>query len=81
MEQRIEEIRERYGTGDVVTRCIEKATPELVAVVDRVEARLSSGSLAEVGSGLAAEVVVNAPPHGRVHVIFPQRVSFGPDHL
>ena len=37
---RLGEIRTRYGVGDVVTRFISRAEPEIVAAVHRVEERL-----------------------------------------
>ncbi|OLR90388.1 HD domain-containing protein [Actinokineospora bangkokensis] len=41
-EVRIAEIQERYGPGDVVTRFIRAAEPELRGAVERTEARLVS---------------------------------------
>ncbi len=35
VEERLAEIRDRYGPGDVVTRFIERATPELLAAAAR----------------------------------------------
>jgi putative nucleotidyltransferase with HDIG domain len=42
VEERLAEIRARYGPGDVVTRFVERAEPELVAAVRRVEERLAA---------------------------------------
>lgn len=41
VEERLGEIRARYGPEDVVTRFIERAEPELVAAVRRVEEQLA----------------------------------------
>lgn len=38
---RVDEIRERYGPGHTVTRFVEVGRPELLAAVERVEARLA----------------------------------------
>lgn len=40
VEERIAEIRARYGRDDVVTRFITRAQPEILAAVGRTEARL-----------------------------------------
>ncbi|WP_121003296.1 HD domain-containing protein [Saccharothrix australiensis] len=40
VQQRIAEIERRYGPDDLVTRFIREARPELVAAVERTEARL-----------------------------------------
>ena len=40
VEERLAEIEQRYGPGDVVTRFVDRARPELVAAVRRTEARL-----------------------------------------
>ncbi len=40
VDERLAEIAERYGPGDVVTRFVDRARPELVAAVRRAEARL-----------------------------------------
>lgn len=42
VNDRIEEIEKRYGPEDLVTFFIRQAKPELVAVVERTEARLSA---------------------------------------
>jgi putative nucleotidyltransferase with HDIG domain len=42
VEERLAEIRARYGPGDVVTRFVERAEPELVAAVRRVEEQLAA---------------------------------------
>lgn len=42
VEERLAEIRARYGPGDVVTQFVERAEPELVAAVRRVEERLAA---------------------------------------
>ena len=40
VEERLAEIAERYGPGDVVTRFVDRARPELIGAVRRTEARL-----------------------------------------
>ncbi|QUF07658.1 HD domain-containing protein [Actinosynnema pretiosum subsp. pretiosum] len=45
---RIAEIRERYGEGDIVTRFISEAEPELAAAVERTEKRLANADLGQV---------------------------------
>jgi hypothetical protein len=40
VEERLDEIAERYGPGDVVTAFVELARPELIAAVRRTEALL-----------------------------------------
>jgi putative nucleotidyltransferase with HDIG domain len=40
--ERLAEIRARYGPSDVVTRFVERAEPELVAAVRRVEEHLAA---------------------------------------
>lgn len=42
VEERLAEIRERYGARDVVTRFVERAEPELIGAVRRVEQLLAS---------------------------------------
>jgi len=42
--QRIAEIKERYGPGHLVTEFITKATPELLAAVDRTWERVAAAS-------------------------------------
>jgi hypothetical protein len=39
--ERIAEIKERYGPGDIVTRFIAEGTSELLAAVERTEYRLA----------------------------------------
>jgi hypothetical protein len=41
VEERLAEIRARYGPGDVVTQFVERAEPELIATVRGVEERLA----------------------------------------
>ncbi|MEU6643397.1 HD domain-containing protein [Saccharomonospora sp. NPDC046836] len=41
-DQRIAEIKQRYGPDDLVTRFITGASPELLAAVERTEQRLSA---------------------------------------
>ena len=41
VEERLAEIRQRYGPGHVVSRFVDLAEPELVAIVRRVEAQLA----------------------------------------
>ncbi|AXX27912.1 hypothetical protein APASM_0547 [Actinosynnema pretiosum subsp. pretiosum] len=48
MAARIAEIRERYGEGDIVTRFISEAEPELAAAVERTEKRLANADLGQV---------------------------------
>ncbi len=40
VEERLDEICERYGPGDAVTKFVERARDDLVAVVRRIEAEL-----------------------------------------
>lgn len=40
-EKRIREIKRRYGPGNVVTRAIAEATPELLGAVERTEQLLA----------------------------------------
>ena len=40
VDERLAEIAERYGPGDLVTEFVELARPELIAAVRRTEARL-----------------------------------------
>jgi hypothetical protein len=42
VEQRLAEIQSRYGPGHLVSRSISKATPHLIAAVQRVEERKSN---------------------------------------
>lgn len=42
VEERLLEIRQRYGPGDIVTRFIERAEPSIVATVKLVEDRLAA---------------------------------------
>ncbi|WP_312865039.1 HD domain-containing protein [Saccharothrix tamanrassetensis] len=42
---RIAEIQERYGPGDLVTSSIRQAEPELLAAVERTEARLRAAGV------------------------------------
>jgi hypothetical protein len=39
--ERIAEIKQRYGPGDIVTRFITEGSPELLAAVERTERRLA----------------------------------------
>jgi putative nucleotidyltransferase with HDIG domain len=48
VDQRISEIQERYGPEDVVTFFIRQARPELVAAVERTEARLRAAGIDQV---------------------------------
>jgi hypothetical protein len=41
VEERLAEIRARYGPGDVVTQFVERAEPELIDTVRRVEEQLA----------------------------------------
>ena len=41
VEERITEIKARYGPGDIVTRFITEGEPELLAAVERTERRLA----------------------------------------
>ncbi|MGH3994183.1 MAG: HD domain-containing protein, partial [Pseudonocardiaceae bacterium] len=47
VEERLAEITERYGRGDVVTRFVELARDELVGAVERTRARLRAAGLAD----------------------------------
>lgn len=42
VQQRIAEIKQRYGSGHLVTRFITGAAPELLAAVERTERRLAA---------------------------------------
>lgn len=44
VEERLREIRERYGPGDVVTRFVEVAAPEIIETVRRIETRCAAAS-------------------------------------
>ncbi len=46
--RRIAEIQERYGPGELVTRFIQQAEPELRAAVERTDERLSLAGLGQV---------------------------------
>lgn len=41
VEQRLDEIRSRYGPEDVVTRFVDRASADLIAAVRRVDERLA----------------------------------------
>ncbi|MFC0005526.1 HD domain-containing protein [Micromonospora siamensis] len=41
-EERLAEIKERYGPDDIVTRFWEKAEPKLIAAVRRTQARIAA---------------------------------------
>jgi hypothetical protein len=43
--RRIDEIKSRYGSGDLVTEFIQRAEPELRAAVERTEERLRAAGL------------------------------------
>ena len=45
VESRIAEIQERYGPQDVVSLSIRRARPELIAAVERTEARLRAAGI------------------------------------
>jgi hypothetical protein len=40
LEARLTEIKDRYGAGHLVTRFIERASPELTAAISRTGERL-----------------------------------------
>ena len=63
--ERIAEIKERYGPGDIVTQFITEGAAELLAAVERTERRLTSGqaNLAEIWLRLLLQRVVYAEPH------------------
>lgn len=63
--ERIAEIKERYGPGDIVTQFITKGAAELLAAVERTERRLTSeqANLAEIWLRLLLQRVVYAEPH------------------
>jgi hypothetical protein len=42
VEARLAEIEAPYGPGDLVTRCVQCARPDMVAAVRRTEARLAA---------------------------------------
>lgn len=50
VEDRLQEIRQRYGPDALVTRSVDRAADRLVAAVRRVERRLEAASV-EVGLG------------------------------
>jgi hypothetical protein len=43
VEERLAEIRERYGSGHVVTQFVDLAEHEFVATIRRVEAKIAAG--------------------------------------
>ena len=45
VEERLAEIAERYGPGDIVTRFVDCARPELIAAVRRTQARLERAAV------------------------------------
>ena len=47
LEERLAEIAERYGPGDVVTEFVKRARPELFAAVRRTEVRLEDAPAAQ----------------------------------
>lgn len=47
VDQRLDEIRSRYGPEDVVTRFVDRASAELMATVRRVEERLAAVGVAQ----------------------------------
>ena len=63
--ERIAEIKERYGPGDIVTRFITEGASELLAAVERTERRLAGeqANLAEIWLRLLLQCVVYAEPH------------------
>jgi hypothetical protein len=63
--ERIAEIKERYGPGDIVTQFITEGAAELLAAVERTERRLTSeqANLAEIWLRLLLQRVVYAEPH------------------
>jgi putative nucleotidyltransferase with HDIG domain len=64
-QERIAEIKERYGPGDIVTRFITEGASELLAAVERTERRLAGQqtSLTEIWLRLLLQCVVYAEPH------------------
>ena len=44
-DDRLAEIQERYGSGDVVTRFIERARPDILAAVARTRERLAAADV------------------------------------
>ena len=65
VRERIAEIKERYGPGDIVTRFITEGASELLAAVERTERRLAGeqANLAEIWLRLLLQCVVYAEPH------------------
>ena len=47
VDQRLDEIRSRYGPEDVVTRFVDRASADLIATVRRVEERLAAVGVAQ----------------------------------
>ena len=65
VRERIAEIKERYGPGDIVTRFITEGASELLAAVERTECRLAGerANLSEIWLRLLLQCVVYAQPH------------------
>ena len=53
VRERIAEIKERYGPGDIVTRFVTEGASELLAAVERTERRLA-GELSRLSRDMAA---------------------------
>ena len=85
VQQRLTEIRSRYGRGHVVSRAAARAAPELTAAVSRVQRRLAMCRSAprrcttgpgprgrcspDVGTVQPFHIMLDAHPHRRVHLV------------
>lgn len=64
LEERIADIYERYGPDHEVSRALDSSLPCLTACHDRTAARLAARMpLADIGSVLPLEVVLDAKPY------------------
>lgn len=46
LDERVREVEERYGTNDLVARCMRRIRPELKAAITRTHARCQAGGKA-----------------------------------
>lgn len=83
VDDRLAEIRQRYGPGDAVTRAITRSAPTLAAAVRRVQDKLAKrgtergtvrprsrqDGLVDVGTVVAFHIVVDPHPHRAVHPV------------
>jgi putative nucleotidyltransferase with HDIG domain len=75
---RLAEIRERYGPGDLVTNTITKATPCILSAVNAIQSRLA---LADVRPDDTVKVVADPQPHRTIHRISLRLVAAHPAHF